>query len=216
VERKTHLEIRRLFKHNIFDYRLPGQSIAGEDLFHEKTWSLLGLSPYQIAAAGAAAGTGIGLGIDAATAGISFGVFAVSGAILGAGSALVGGKRMVDTEIKGPKVGRFQMKKSLGGFMLIVGPNRNIQFPFILLDRALIYFSHAINWAHGRRNRQEETSDTNPETFVAHFTDHQRRTCRKFFQAVSTGDEARIREAMQPVLDMLLETLTGLSAREYR
>lgn len=216
VERKTHLEIRRLFKHNIFDYRLPGQSIAGEDLFREKTWRLLGLSPYQIAAAGAAAGTGIGLGIDAATAGISFGVFAVSGAILGAGSALVGGKRMVTAEIKGPKVGRFQMKKSLGDFVLIVGPNRNIQFPFVLLDRALIYFSHAINWAHGRRSGQEEAPGAGPETFVAHFTEHRRGICREFFRAASARDEARIREARQPLLGMLLEILLCLSDREYR
>ncbi|MFA5653723.1 MAG: GTPase/DUF3482 domain-containing protein [Desulfomonilia bacterium] len=216
VERKTHLEIRRLFKHNIFDYRLPEQSIAGKDLFHEKTWRLLGLNPYQIAAAGAAAGTGIGLGIDAATAGISFGVFAVSGAILGAGSALVGGKRMVPTEIKGPKVGRFQMKKSLGDFVLIVGPNHNIQFPFVLLDRALIYFSHVINWAHGRRNRQKETPDTGPETFVARFTDRERKVCREFFQAAGAKDEARIREDRQPMLDMLFEVLLCLSDREYR
>lgn len=123
---------------------------------------------------------------------------------------------MVTTEIKGPKVGRFQMKKSLGDFVLIVGPNHNIQFPFVLLDRALIYFSHVINWAHGRRNRHEEARDTGPETFVAHFTDHQRRICREFFQAAGAKDEAKIREARQPLLDMLLEVLHGLSDREYR
>jgi hypothetical protein len=216
MERQTHLDIRRLFKHNIFDYRLPGQSIAGEDLFHENTWRLLGLNPYQIAAAGAAAGTGIGLGLDAATAGISFGVFTLSGALLGAGSALMGGKRMVTTEIRGPKLGRFQVKKTLGDLVLIVGPNKNIQFPFILLDRALIYFSHVINWAHGRRGRKEDAPDTGPEAYVAHFTDRQRTVCREFFHAAGTGDEIRIRETKQPMLDMLIEILLGLSDREYR
>ncbi len=217
MERQTHLNIRRLFKHNIFDYRLPGQSIAGEDLFHENTWRLLGMSPYQVAAAGAAAGTGIGLGLDAATAGITFGVFTLSGALLGAGSALLGGKRMVTTEIRGPKLGGFQMKKTLGDFVFAVGPNKNIQFPFILLDRALIYFSHVINWAHGRRGRKEEEApDAGPETFVAHLTDRQRAICREFFRAASTGDEMRTRETKQPMLEMLIEILHGLSNREYR
>ena len=217
LERGTHLDIRKLYKHNIFDYRLPEQSIAGEDLFHEKTWQVLGLSPYQVAAAGAAAGTGIGLGIDAATAGITFGVFALSGAILGAGSALVGGKRMVTAEIKGPKMGRFQMKKRLGDFMLIVGPNKNVQFPYILLDRALIFFSHVINWAHGRRGRRETApGKPGPETFAARFTDRQRAICRDFFYACTAGDEMRIRETKQPMIHMLIEILLGLSAKDYR
>lgn len=216
IEHEAHQKIRRLFKHNIFDYHLPGQSIAGEDLFHEKTWRILGLNPYQVAAAGAAAGSGIGLGLDAATAGITFGVFTLSGAILGAGSALVGGRRMVPTEIRGPKVGRFQARKRLGDYVLVVGPNRNIQFPFILLDRGLIYFSHVINWAHGRRDVQEEPADAVPETHVAHFSDDMRSVCRRFFRAASAGDEDRIAEARQPLLDMLLEVLLGLSEREYR
>ena len=155
--------------------------------------------------------------INAATAGITFGVFTLSGALLGAGSALLGGKRMVTTEIRGPKLGGFQMKKTLGDFVFAVGPNKNIQFPFILLDRALIYFSHVINWAHGRRGRKEEEApDAGPETFVAHLTDRQRAICREFFRAASTGDEMRTRETKQPMLEMLIEILHGLSNREYR
>jgi hypothetical protein len=216
LEHEAHQKIRRLFKHNIFDYRLPEQSIAGEDLFHEKTWRILGLNPYQVAAAGAAAGSGIGLGLDAATAGIAFGVFTISGAILGAGSALVGGRRMVPTEIRGPRMGRFQVRKRLGDYMLVVGPNRNIRFPFILLDRGLIYFSHVINWAHGRREVPQEPAGAVPEAHVARFSEEMRSVCRRFFRAASEGDEARLAEARQPLLDMLLEVMLGLSEKEYR
>jgi hypothetical protein len=53
LERETHLEIRSLFKHNIFDCRLPEQQVEGDDLFQERTWRMLGLSPLQVAAAGA-------------------------------------------------------------------------------------------------------------------------------------------------------------------
>jgi hypothetical protein len=43
-----------------------------------------------------------------------------------------------------------------------------------------------------------------------------RSVCRRFFRAASAGDEDRIAEARQPLLDMLLEVLLGLSEREYR
>lgn len=41
---------------------------------------------------------------------------------------------------------------NLGGRQIRVGPIDNIQLLYILLDRALIFYSHIINWAHGRRD----------------------------------------------------------------
>lgn len=43
LEKHCHQQIRKLFKHNIFDYELPPQSILHQDLFSEQTAKLLGL-----------------------------------------------------------------------------------------------------------------------------------------------------------------------------
>ena len=215
IEKRSHGEIRKLFKHNIFNYELPEHSIAGEDLFHEKTWQILGLSPWQLAMAGAAAGGGLGLGLDAATAGITFGVFALSGALLGAGSALAGGKRASKAVVKGPKLGSYQVEGKLGGSQLRIGPVTNIQFPFILLDRALIFYTHAINWAHGRRGRKdEERSQVEDRSYVASFTTEQRGICSVFFQAVRSNNEKKYEHARQAMINMLKEVLTDISHRE--
>jgi hypothetical protein len=37
-KRNAHNRIRKLFKHNIFNYELPTHSILHEDLFNQKTW----------------------------------------------------------------------------------------------------------------------------------------------------------------------------------
>jgi hypothetical protein len=215
MEKTSHGEIRKLFKHNIFDYALPEHSIAGEDLFHEKTWQVLGLRPWQLAAAGAAAGGGIGLGLDAATAGITFGVFALSGALLGAGSALAGGKRASRAVVKGPKMGSYQVEGRIGGSQLRVGPVTNIQFPFILLDRALIFYTHAINWAHGRRGRKDEDGPgTDDRSYVASFSTEQRGICSAFFQTVRSNNEKKYGHARQEMIDMLEKMLADISHRE--
>lgn len=215
LERDTHLKIRALFKHNIFDYHLPEQTVQGDDLFQERTWRMLGLRPFQLAAAGAVAGGGIGLGIDAAAGGASLGAFALVGGLLGAGTALLGGKRMITYEIKGPRLGALQMKKRMGDFLLIVGPNKNAQFPFVLLDRALLFFTRTINWAHARREGNQGPADE-PEGFVARFSETQSKLCQAFFQAARTGDEMRMQGLEESMADMLVDFLMSLSTKEYR
>jgi len=214
LERETHLEIRRLFKHNIFDCRLPEQAVQIDDLFQERTWRMLGLSPLHVAAAGAVAGSGIGLGLDAIAGGASLGAFALVGGLVGAGTALLGGRRMITYNIEGPRLGPFQIKKPIGDSLLIVGPNRNMQFPFILLDRALIFFARTINWAHARREASRGGSDT-PEGFVARFTDAQSGPCHAFFQAASRGEEMKLQALEESLADMLIDFLMALSTREY-
>ncbi len=217
IEKKAHKKIRQLFKHNIFDYALPEQSIAGEDLFLDRTWQVLGLTPWQLAAAGAAAGGGIGLGLDAATAGITFGVFTISGALLGAGSALVGGKQAYRAVIKGPKLGDYQASGRIGGSQLKVGPVTNIQFPFILLDRALIFYTRAINWAHGRRGRKgQDRPQTDDKSYISSFTTAQRSTCSAFFQSVRSGNEKKYEHARQEMVVLLKDVLAGIAHSERR
>ncbi len=215
IEKQAHARIRKLFKHNIFDYTLPEHSIAGEDLFEQKTWQVLGLGPWQLAAAGAVAGGGLGLGLDAATAGIAFGVFTLSGALFGAGSALMGGRRASKTVIKGPKLGNYESRLPIGSSKLKVGPITNIQFPFILLDRALILYSLVINWAHGRRGRRDEDRPERKDiSHVASFTASQRSTCIEFFGQINSGNESRYQASRKAMADMLKEILTNLSHKD--
>ncbi len=144
LENRCHRRMRKLFKHNVFDYRLPSHSILRQDLFADETWQFLGLGRSQLAVAGGAGGAALAAGLDLAAGGASLGLFTSLGGALGALGAVYG-SRNIASKIKVLGIGTAAVK-------LQIGPNTNPQFPFIVLDRALLYYSHITTWAHGRRD----------------------------------------------------------------
>ncbi len=180
IEKSLFHHIRSLFKHTVYEVTLPEYSVLQHDLFAQKTWDLLGLTKSQLAAAGAIVGGTMGVMIDTAAHGLSFGLFTAMGGILGAGSAVMGGRRMAEGSPAGIR---------LGGDRLQVGPNKNIQLLYILLDRALIYYSHIIKRPHGRRDTktvQAGRDDTGKKLgFSTRMTPAQRQICARYFKAVT-------------------------------
>ncbi len=144
LEQQHHLRMKKLYKHNIFNYQLPPQSILHQDLFADETWEFLGLKKSQLAIAGGAGGAALAAGVDLAAGGASLGFFTSLGGALGAFGAVYGSRNIAaKIKVLGIDPARTRLQ---------IGPNTNTQFPHILLDRALIYYSHIINWAHGRRD----------------------------------------------------------------
>ncbi|MEZ4549901.1 MAG: DUF3482 domain-containing protein [Desulfobacterales bacterium] len=142
MERSAHQSIRKQFKHNIFNYELPPQSIVHADLFPKIP---AGAGAERMAGSGRRRGHGEcpGAKIDLIAAGLSFGIFTAIGGLIGGGSAALGAKKAFHSRVKGLPLGQVK---------LTVGPMRTDQMLFILLDRSLIYFSHVINWTHSRRD----------------------------------------------------------------
>ena len=211
VEKAAHQRIRKLFKHNLFNYDLPPYSILHEDLFSEKTWQLLGLTPKQLITAAGVAGGGIGVALDVAAAGLTFGVFTAIGGLLGAGwAALGGGKRLARTKVVG---------LNLGGQQIRIGPIGNIPFMYVLLDRALIFYSHIINWAHGRRDYPPRKSPSGQQMkagFTAGWDDQTKGRCHAFYKAVRSSDEDRKRVSRKELKVLLQDQLSKISRSERR
>jgi hypothetical protein len=206
-ERQAHEAIRQLFKHNIFHLALPPQSILSEDLFSKRTWEFLGLSDRQIILAGALGGAALGVGIDAATIGTSFGLFSAIGGLVGAGATALKGKELL--------TGVRLLGMKMGGEQLQVGPVSNIQLLYILLDRGLLYYSHVINWAHGRRDYAPQNglqrSVHGKTGFTSHWDSERRKICSHFFRSVQKGQEGLIEEASATLQDLLREQLQEIS-----
>ncbi|MCD6388683.1 MAG: GTPase/DUF3482 domain-containing protein [Desulfobulbaceae bacterium] len=206
-EQKTYRQIRSVFKHNIFNYDLPDHSILQEDLFSEKTWQFLGLSKTQLVMAGALSGAAIGAGFDVAAHGISFGFFSTLGGVIGAAGTTLKGKEFLSgVRLLGIKLDHQKLQ---------FGPANNIQFLYILLDRALIFYSHIINWAHGRRDYPDSTSMTEtPGTKQGYSTGLDRtarKTCRAFFKAIQGDDQETIEQAADTLKKMLTKSLGSIS-----
>jgi len=210
IESRAHHKIRSLFKHNIFNYDLPTRSILHEDLFSESTWKFLGLSRNQQIAAAGISGAGIAVAIDAATAGTSFGLFAALGGLAGAAWAALGSKSLAQTRVLGIP---------LGGREIQIGPVKNIQFLYILLDRSLIYYSYISNWAHGRRDydapRAEEKKGPDQGGFAAQWDSGARDICSSFFKEATRSNGSSSPEAEQQMTDFLIAQLQKISRSEH-
>ncbi len=219
IETEAQQTIRRLFKHNIFNYDLPAHSILHADLFNEKTWQFLGLTQKQLIAAAGLAGGAIGAALDVAAAGLTFGVFSAIGGAVGAGWVALGGaKKLAKVKVVG---------MNLGGQQMRVGPMENIQFMYVLLDRILIFYSHIINWAHGRRDYPPPAEGADPAGaasgggkekagFTAEWDDAKRRTCTRFFKALRGNDEISKINARKGLRDLLKESFQEISHSERR
>ena len=204
LEKKAFKQIRVLFKHHLFEYHMSEYSILKHDLFSKQTWELLGLTKEQLAAAGAIIGGTMGAFIDTAAAGITFGLFTAIGGVLGAGSALLGGKEITKKKLAGIR---------FGGDKLKLGPNKNLQFLYILIDRALIYYSHIINRPHGKRDLSGRSldTDTKKKGYSTGFTASQRNVCANFFKAVTGRSFIKEQKAMLKFEELIESVLNEIS-----
>lgn len=142
LERKAHVQIFSLYRFK----RLQSSElkVAGltEDLFAEKTWKVLGLTHGQLLAGGAVVGAGLGVAIDLAAAGHTLGLAALIGGAIGFGGALVRSGRALGSEWR-------VVKHLIDGERVVrYGPLGRDNLPWILLDRALIYFRAVSTRSH--------------------------------------------------------------------
>ena len=204
LETRAHRQIRSLFKHNIFNYDLPPRSILHEDLFSESTWNFLGLSRRQQIVAAGLGGAGLAAVLDAATVGTSFGLFSAVGGLAGAAWAAWGGKGLAESKILGIP---------LGGREIRIGPARNVQFMYVLLDRGLLYYSHIINWAHGRRGSMPGQPIRENISYTTRWDTAALAACAAFFREATTGNGTGT-DAEQKVQSILIDQMRAISTSE--
>ena len=206
IEKSMFHHIRSLFKHRVYEVSLPDYSVLQHDLFARRTWELLGLTKTQLAAAGAVLGGTMGAMVDTAAHGLSLGMFTAIGGILGAGSAVMGGRHVADKSPAGIR---------LGGDRLQVGPNENPQFLYILLDRALIYYAHIINRPHGRRDSETSgagrAGTVQKQGITAGLNPGRRQVCARYFKAVKGKKGIRDKKAVQAFAMLVQSLLENIS-----
>ncbi len=211
-ERKAIEQIRALYKHNIFHFDLPPHSILHEDLFDAKTWKLLGLGKKRLALVGGIGGAALAASLDLAAGGASLGFFSTVGGVLGAVGTLMGGKQLAAKA-------NF-MGIGLGDRRMQIGPNQNIQFLFIIIDRVLLSYSHIINWAHGRRDYPHIQKDTkalqssHPRGYTTDWSHTSLKICYGYFKAISSSDQAAKEKFQIKLKEIIASNLSQISNSE--
>ena len=149
----------------------------------------------------------MGAVVDTAAGGVTFGIFTAIGSALGAGSALFGGKKMIQKKISGIQFGRDKLQ---------LGPNSNIQFLYVLIDRALIYYAHIINRPHGRRDLQNlsQNKENEKQGYSTGFSSNERKICAKYFKAVSGQYTIKDKRAVSDFEELIESQLNKIALKK--
>jgi hypothetical protein len=217
MEQQAQRHVEHLYRH----HRLTTQPAPLErpefsrDLFSERVWSSLGLSPGQLIAAYSVAGAAAGGAVDAFVGGAAFFTGTVLGAAIGGASALwqLGARAFKVTAVE--SIGARLRKANEASQRYRIGPHQHPNFPFVLLDRALLhheairYRAHALNASAaldlgGLPSKTRELSLGTRQRLSRHFM-RARKTAR--------GDHSVTRQELTALIETLLHDRDGAEAR---
>ncbi len=151
AERRSRTQIEAVFHYTRLQRQEASMELDGEDLFNVENWYLWGLDRKALltvaTTSGAVVGGGAGLAVDAMTGGLLGGlgtlVSGIGGAVVGGAGALRYADDIADIKVKGLPT---------GGKRLTAGPSTNLNFPFVLLGRALQHHKLLARRTHAHRD----------------------------------------------------------------
>ena len=200
LERGCFAKLLKIYRHHLLRAETNPDTFKGIDLESEEAWTKWGLSRIQLALVSALTGGAAGFALDAMTGFLSHGVFAAVGGLGTGTAAWFKGGSLPDLRIDftgGVKLATGE------GFTLAMGPPKNPNFPWILLDGVLTRYQQMLARAHGRRD--VEVLAGSGGGFTRNFPRERRDVLGKWFGSCLKGSPNR---GLEPkVYEALLETL---------
>ena len=203
LERRCFAGLLKIYRHHLLKADTHIDAFQDIDLQSDETWTKWGLKRGQLALVSALTGAAGGLAVDAATGGLTHGAGTVIGGLLGGAAAWFKGGSLPDLRINlsgGIKLATGE------GKTLTMGPPKNPNFPWVLLDGILSRYQQMLARAHGRRDI--EVLGSQEEGFTRNFPRERRDVLAKWFGSCLKGSPNR---ALEPeVFEALVETLGEL------
>ena len=152
-------------------------------LFSKESASIFGLSEKALIVTGASAGAITGVGVDLMFAGQTLFLASLIGGVIGGVGAKFGFNNLYEVKILGQNLGKRE---------LTIGPMKNLNFPYILLGRALYQSSMVAKRSHAMRDNIK----LEDETFYTEqiITSEMRKKLEELHTLLRKGKEAKIEE----------------------
>jgi Domain of unknown function (DUF3482)/50S ribosome-binding GTPase len=179
----------------------------GTDLFARESFRTLGLKPGQLVAASTAAGATIGGSVDAAVGGASFGTGLVLGGVAGGVAAAYYSAQNLATV-------KTLWRGYRGDRVLEIGPHKNPNFPWVLLDRALLHWSTISDRAHARRDPLALPASDKQGVVLRLSDDLRRQLTRVFAQIRKRAPRATPEDELRALMARALDELAADEERE--
>jgi hypothetical protein len=206
LERQCAASLLKIHRHHLIKAEADSAHDQGIDLESAETWRKWGLGRAQLAVAAGIAGGAAGLVVDAATGGLTHGAGTVLGALTGGTAAWFKGNSLPDLRIDPVGGIRFGTGETRS---LVIGPPRNPNFPWILLDGMLVRYRKILDRAHGRRD--VEDIQAGGPGFTRDFPSARRALLAKWFGSCLKGTPNR---ALEPEVFHAIEQALGDIANE--
>lgn len=190
-EKQTRRQIEEIYHHRNLNAAIERIEVEESDLFNMENWYAWGLNKRQLVSAAATigllAGGSTGLALDALHLG-SLGPLAT--VISGVGGAVTGA---TGSWFFADRIGKLKIKGlPSGGQHLTYGPTTNINFPFVLLGRSILYHNLVSTRAHASQKALEVDKQV-----LDALTEKERKDLTKLFAQIQSGKKAReSREAL--------------------
>jgi len=178
IERKCFSGLLQIYRHHLLKADSRVEAFKEIDLESDETWTKWGLGRGQLAAISAVVGGSAGLAVDAASGGFTHGAGTIFGALSGGITAWFKGGSLPDLRLDmggGIKLGAGEGKS------LTMGPPKNPNFPWVLLDGAMTRYQRILSRAHGRRD--EELLEGGDVGFTRSFPSDRRSLLGKWFNS---------------------------------
>lgn len=135
-ERQCRQRVEELYYYHNLKRSEHGLALEESDLFNMEQWYLWGLGKKALVAVGASAGAVVGAGTGMAVDAVTGGLLAGLGTLVTGGGGAVSGA--LGAWLYADRIGQMKVKGiPTGGQMISYGPSKNVNFPFVLLGRAL-------------------------------------------------------------------------------
>lgn len=200
LEREASDDLLDLYRHCHTRAATGPQMSDDLDLASDDTWRRLGLTRRQLALVGTAVGAGAGLSVDAGTLGHTLGLGALIGGAGGGALAYFKGDALPTLSLA---VGR---RAAIGGRRLTLGPPKNPNFAWVLLDSLLIRYRLIVTRTHALRDGGSLAA-ADGDTVVRSLPGPRQKTLARWFRALArgrVGEQADI-EARQAIEDTLVD-----------
>lgn len=200
LEERARREVEAIYGFDGLDREESDIKLLETDLLSRESWLVFGLKQRDLVVVSATGGALAGGVVDSALLGASFLAGSVIGGVIGGALGYFSSTKLADLKL---------LRQPMGGVRLRYGPSRNIQFPFVLLNRALLHHRVVAGRTHAQRGAiqvQEKSQDSTASLQL--YTGSTRDLARRFEQLRrSEPGNAPRAAALVDLTAVILETL---------
>ena len=162
IEERARREVETIYGFDELDREEVDMKLLETDLLSRESWILFGLKKRDLVVVSATGGAIAGGVVDSALLGASFLAGSVVGGVIGGALGYFSSGKLADVKL---------LHQPMGGVRLRYGPSRNVQFSFVLLNRALLHHRVVAGRTHAQRDalnvRHLEGETAEASRFVA-------------------------------------------------